>query len=473
MPQQVDAAGAAVSDMSSTGGIGGEVAAGSAAAVADVTAAAATTATVVPPRPEPHREHPVTACNGTSHSSDMFLGRELPDAVGSLSRTWMLEDQQPQLVDGLEQHQGKMAGVRRQAHQEQDSLDHCQLPGQDTPTAAAEEEEGDQPSVVHINDDDAEAALHLLKRFRQPSKRYEDALKQEKLYCRELEAADVDRHPHLGFSKGVPTSAVSLQPELKKRRKFVVSSKVPQQDLCANGSSGAVDEHGNLVQQPPQQHGSGAELRLDLQQQHKAVSEAEEGRSSKRVRRLPDLPPMAALADDGVGAASWSVGARSGTESCGLVAAGNGSSSGTGRSKNKGGRPKGSGNRTQMAPRAVGGSGQPGFALRSDRFTGVYQSKRSKDGWRAQFCYSNKVLNLGTYGSEDDAARAWNAAAVYFRGEGTWINPVEPPLPASYQPGTLQGSPSAGKAGSAREAILVLGISISAMRPSIRTHNEL
>lgn len=48
-----------------------------------------------------------------------------------------------------------------------------------------------------------------------------------------------------------------------------------------------------------------------------------------------------------------------------------------------------------------------------------------------------QVLNLGTYETEDDAARAWNAAALYFRGEGTWLNPVEPPLPEDYAPGHL------------------------------------
>lgn len=53
------------------------------------------------------------------------------------------------------------------------------------------------------------------------------------------------------------------------------------------------------------------------------------------------------------------------------------------------------------------------------------------------------MLNLGTYESEDDAARAWNAAAVYFRGDGTWLNPVDPPLPPNYQAGTLQGPAAA------------------------------
>jgi hypothetical protein len=39
------------------------------------------------------------------------------------------------------------------------------------------------------------------------------------------------------------------------------------------------------------------------------------------------------------------------------------------------------------------------------------------------------VLNVGSYPSEEDAARAWNAAAMHFRGGTCWVNPVEPVLP--------------------------------------------
>lgn len=72
-----------------------------------------------------------------------------------------------------------------------------------------------------------------------------------------------------------------------------------------------------------------------------------------------------------------------------------------GSGRGRGGRPKGSGNRVQMAPRAApapaeaavpaaeGGAAK--FSLRSIKYTGVYRSRRSQEGWRAQFCYANKV----------------------------------------------------------------------------------
>ena len=41
----------------------------------------------------------------------------------------------------------------------------------------------------------------------------------------------------------------------------------------------------------------------------------------------------------------------------------------------------------------------------------------------------SQVLNVGSYNTEDEAARAWNAAAMHFRGPGCWLNPVEPSLP--------------------------------------------
>lgn len=40
-----------------------------------------------------------------------------------------------------------------------------------------------------------------------------------------------------------------------------------------------------------------------------------------------------------------------------------------------------------------------------------------------------QVLNVGSFPTELDAARAWNAAAIHFRGRDTWLNPVEPQLP--------------------------------------------
>jgi uncharacterized membrane protein YgcG len=40
-----------------------------------------------------------------------------------------------------------------------------------------------------------------------------------------------------------------------------------------------------------------------------------------------------------------------------------------------------------------------------------------------------QVLNVGSFATELEAARAWNAAAVHFRGFDTLLNSVEPLLP--------------------------------------------
>jgi hypothetical protein len=39
------------------------------------------------------------------------------------------------------------------------------------------------------------------------------------------------------------------------------------------------------------------------------------------------------------------------------------------------------------------------------------------------------VLNVGSYNTETEAAQAWNAAAIHFRGRATLLNAVEPQLP--------------------------------------------
>ena len=48
---------------------------------------------------------------------------------------------------------------------------------------------------------------------------------------------------------------------------------------------------------------------------------------------------------------------------------------------------------------------------------------------------------MGCFDTEDDAARAWNAAATHFRGPGCWLNPVEPALPADGGLAVAEGLP--------------------------------
>jgi hypothetical protein len=40
-----------------------------------------------------------------------------------------------------------------------------------------------------------------------------------------------------------------------------------------------------------------------------------------------------------------------------------------------------------------------------------------------------QVLNVGSFNTEAEAAQAWNAAAIHFRGPNTLLNAVQPQLP--------------------------------------------
>jgi hypothetical protein len=40
---------------------------------------------------------------------------------------------------------------------------------------------------------------------------------------------------------------------------------------------------------------------------------------------------------------------------------------------------------------ASSSTGQEGFSLRNPQYVGVYRSRRTEQGWRAQFSYANKV----------------------------------------------------------------------------------
>ncbi|WIA28682.1 hypothetical protein OEZ86_011218 [Tetradesmus obliquus] len=82
-----------------------------------------------------------------------------------------------------------------------------------------------------------------------------------------------------------------------------------------------------------------------------------------------------------------------------------------------------------MVPRYKDPGGQLKFGCRSTSYTGVYRCKRNTVRWRTQFSYGGKVLNVGSYNTEAEAAQAWNAAAIHFRGRATLLNAVQPQLP--------------------------------------------
>lgn len=59
----------------------------------------------------------------------------------------------------------------------------------------------------------------------------------------------------------------------------------------------------------------------------------------------------------------------------------------------------------------------------SSRYKGVWLDKR--DGvWRSEIVVDGKRNGLGIFNNEDDAARAYNAAALKAWGEFTYLNPV-------------------------------------------------
>lgn len=58
----------------------------------------------------------------------------------------------------------------------------------------------------------------------------------------------------------------------------------------------------------------------------------------------------------------------------------------------------------------------------SSKYKGVYSSYGK---WRAQIRASNKLIYLGTFETELDAARAYNEAAIANHGEFAWVNIIE------------------------------------------------
>jgi hypothetical protein len=59
----------------------------------------------------------------------------------------------------------------------------------------------------------------------------------------------------------------------------------------------------------------------------------------------------------------------------------------------------------------------------SSRFKGVYKTKTGR--WRAEITINYKRMNLGTYDTQEEAAKAYNVTAVSLVGEFAYLNPVD------------------------------------------------
>ncbi|MBN2130267.1 MAG: HNH endonuclease, partial [Sedimentisphaerales bacterium] len=57
----------------------------------------------------------------------------------------------------------------------------------------------------------------------------------------------------------------------------------------------------------------------------------------------------------------------------------------------------------------------------SGRFKGVYYDKRRRT-WYARICHNGKSIHLGTFGTEIEAARAYDKAAMELFGEFACLN---------------------------------------------------
>lgn len=62
--------------------------------------------------------------------------------------------------------------------------------------------------------------------------------------------------------------------------------------------------------------------------------------------------------------------------------------------------------------------------VRCDNSSGYRGVDKQGDRWRARLRKKGGDVSLGAFGSAEDAARAWNAAARVYFGEFAFQNPV-------------------------------------------------
>jgi len=57
---------------------------------------------------------------------------------------------------------------------------------------------------------------------------------------------------------------------------------------------------------------------------------------------------------------------------------------------------------------------------RNGRFTGVYRMRNNR--WRSQLCHRRRLIQIGVFDTADEAAHAWDAAAISVRGQTEGLN---------------------------------------------------
>lgn len=75
----------------------------------------------------------------------------------------------------------------------------------------------------------------------------------------------------------------------------------------------------------------------------------------------------------------------------------------------------------RLASRGTNCSNRSGWSKSGSDFKGVYPSKRGKP-WEAQITVDSSSIYLGRYASQEEAAKAYDQAAIKYKGEYAKLN---------------------------------------------------